>query len=102
MPSLISSGEISIEAHMFTANDLPCSRLYMMSVNRSGFLVELQSAGRPAMLNLECSLIIIIQSRQMDDKRAIFRIYHLGNIASVGSIAIVAHCRADKECRMRK
>lgn len=59
MPSLISSGEISIEAHMFTANDLPCSRLYMMSVNRS-FLVELQSAGRPAMLNLECSLIIII------------------------------------------
>lgn len=30
----------------------------------------------------------------MDDKRAIFRIYHLENIASVRSIAIVAYCRA--------
>lgn len=34
MLSLIFSGEISIEAHMFTVNDLPCSRLYTMSVNR--------------------------------------------------------------------
>lgn len=38
----------------------------------------------------------------MDDKRAIFRIYHLENIASVRSIAIVAYCRADEESRMRK
>lgn len=30
---IIFSGEISIEAHMFIAYDLPCSRLYMMSVN---------------------------------------------------------------------
>lgn len=38
----------------------------------------------------------------MDNKSAIFRIYHLENIASVCSIVIVAHCGALKESRMRK
>lgn len=44
---LIFSGVISIEAHMFIANDLPCSRLYMMSVNSVRILAR-TTEGRTA------------------------------------------------------
>lgn len=48
MLSLIFSDEISIEAHMFTANDLPCSRLYMMSVNRIRILARTAERRTPS------------------------------------------------------